>query len=47
MTHQEKAAIIGYHRSGASVETIAGIMRTEIFKIEMIINFYLKNGHHK
>ncbi len=41
MTHNEKAAIIGYHLSGAPIEQIIVITGTSYQTIENIINEYV------
>lgn len=41
MTTEEKSAIIGYHRSGATNETIAFIMGISERYVEILITEYL------
>lgn len=40
MTHNEKAAIVGYHLSGATIEHIIAITGCYWWEIEKIINDY-------
>jgi len=43
MSKFEKAAIIGYHRSGASIEYIAALMGISVAYVEIILKEYFKS----